>query len=604
VCDVASGQFTPTVTWDGGGGVIVTWVDDRNLGYDIYAARLDGNGSPVWGVAGVALCTSDSIMLQPTAMPDGAGGAFVLFGQYGTSAYSDVFVQHVTSLGAISSGWPTNGRSTVPDGCQGFGAIPTNDGFLLMGWIDLEGQLRALRLTGAGAIPSGWSAAGLPIGRPNNQGGVQVCPDGTGGGYLAWVQSDSVMLTRVSPGGGFAPGWSAAGTVVCSITPVSDRISVALLAGNDVMVFWVDFRSGTDLDIYAMRYTAAGVPGTGWPGNGVQVNVGPGQQGQPAAISDGAGGAVVVFRTGIDTLAAQRVNADGSIPAGWPEEGRTLTWRSNPSPSFPVEDGSNGALVAFSASAGFEDDVFGQRVGSNGAIPIGWPANGQDVCVVSSWQVDPQIVSDGSSGMIAVWTDQRDVNYQRLYAARVQSDGTVAASAALVSAAAEPGLVRLQWFSPDGAAFEAALERAEGGGEFAPIDRVRADALGHVRYEDRNVAAGRTYSYRLAVAEEGGIHYLGAVTLRVPDGLRFSLAGFLPNPAVGPPRLAYTLASSERARIDVLDPAGRRVMARELDSAPGEHVVTLDGASLGPGVYLLRLTQGSRSVVARAALVR
>jgi hypothetical protein len=94
------------------------------------------------------------------------------------------------------------------------------------------------------------------------------------------------------------------------------------------------------------------------------------------------------------------------------------------------------------------------------------------------------------------------------------------------------------------------------------------------------------------------------VTLRVPDGLRLSLAGFLPNPSVGPPRLAYTLPTSERARIEVLDTAGRRVTARELDSTPGEHVVSFDGVSLGPGVYLLRLTQGTRSVVTRAALVR
>ena len=56
-----------------------------------------------------------------------------------------------------------------------------------------------------------------------------------------------------------------------------------------------------------------------------------------------------------------------------------------------------------------------------------------------------------------------------------------------------------------------------GASAFAEIARLRAEA-GHIRYEDRGVKPGETYQYRLVVTEDGRTSYLGAVTLRVPDG--------------------------------------------------------------------------------------
>src|SRR6266540_2776348 len=79
VCDTESNQFSHTLVSDFSGGVIVAWSDDRTPAYDIYAMRLDANGNRMWPASGVALCANDSMMFQPEAVPDGAGGAFVVF---------------------------------------------------------------------------------------------------------------------------------------------------------------------------------------------------------------------------------------------------------------------------------------------------------------------------------------------------------------------------------------------------------------------------------------------------------------------------------------------------------------------------------------------
>ena len=604
ICNVVSHQVLPSAISDNSGGIIAAWTDFRDFTYDIYAGRLDGNGNPLWAPGGVALARNNGVLWQAVTMPDGANGAFVLFGQSTGSYFSDIFVQRVTSAGAISAGWPANGVSVAPGGATGFGAVPTDDGFLLMGWTDLGDQLRVVRRTGTGAVASGWTAAGLAIGRPPIDGNVRPAPDGAGGAFLCWAKADTVFLTRVTAGGAIPAGWSAAGTVVASFPAMPRRgLASALLTSGDVIVFWPDVRSGSDTDIYAKRFTAAGAAAAGWPAGGTRITSSVlVNDEEPFAVPDAAGGAVVLYAAGSDSLLAQRVTGSGTLAAGWTPSGVTLSRHSPYGASEPISDGASGALVAWSATKTTDDDLFAQRVTGAGARPAGWPDGGKAFCTATGVQNDQVIVTDGAAGLIAAWDDRRIAGQSRVFAARILTDGTVAALASLVSASAEPGIARLRWLCPDGARFEAGLERSASGGAFAEIARVHADGSGHVYYEDRDVTAGVTYRYRLAVAEAGATSYLGEVTLHVPSGSRLALAGFVPNPAVGAPRLAYALATAEPARIEVLDTAGRRVLERGVDSSPGEHVVSIE--ALGPGVYTLRLTQGSRSVTARAAIVR
>jgi len=79
------------------------------------------------------------------------------------------------------------------------------------------------------------------------------------------------------------------------------------------------------------------------------------------------------------------------------------------------------------------------------------------------------------------------------------------------------------------------------------------------------------------------------------------------NPSSGSTvRVRYALAGDGPARIELVDVAGRRVMARDLeDRASGEHAVALRPArALDPGVYFLRLTQGDASRATRFAVLK
>ncbi len=109
-------------------------------------------------------------------------------------------------------------------------------------------------------------------------------------------------------------------------------------------------------------------------------------------------------------------------------------------------------------------------------------------------------------------------------------------------------------------------------------------------------------SVSITLAEHPG----ASAAVEPPPPPSFALAGARPNPATSRSlRVEFTLPSTERAVLELLDVTGRRLAAREVGGgSPGRHAVDLArDVRLRPGLYLVRLTQGDRSLTARAAVV-
>jgi hypothetical protein len=97
----------------------------------------------------------------------------------------------------------------------------------------------------------------------------------------------------------------------------------------------------------------------------------------------------------------------------------------------------------------------------------------------------------------------------------------------------------------------------------------------------------------------------GTVAVQPPDVSPWLALAPLATPARGNIALSVTLPGDERAKLELIDVAGRRVRSRELAAgAPGRRTVRLsERGELPSGVYLVRLTQGRSAVVARIVLV-
>jgi len=83
-----------------------------------------------------------------------------------------------------------------------------------------------------------------------------------------------------------------------------------------------------------------------------------------------------------------------------------------------------------------------------------------------------------------------------------------------------------------------------------------------------------------------------------------ALAGSRPNPAIGPPALAFTLTGPFAAKLEVFDISGRSVASREVGAmGAGEHVLALE-QRMAPGLYVAVLTQSGERLTRRFVVTR
>jgi hypothetical protein len=89
-----------------------------------------------------------------------------------------------------------------------------------------------------------------------------------------------------------------------------------------------------------------------------------------------------------------------------------------------------------------------------------------------------------------------------------------------------------------------------------------------------------------------------------PNVNALSLSALHPNPARDLPPIQFTLAARAPATLELFDLSGRRLRSREVGSlSPGSHRVSFPGARLDPGLYFVRLTQGTERRSARVVVL-
>jgi len=192
-----------------------------------------------------------------------------------------------------------------------------------------------------------------------------------------------------------------------------------------------------------------------------------------------------------------------------------------------------------------------------------------------------------------------------------------AGGATLPSGATTP----VQWTTPAGVNIQsvAVLSSIDGGATWN-LDAKGLPNNGSYSWVVPSVA---TQTARVAVvlvesADESGYIVEGVLgtsgtfaiqaTTGVESGTRneFSLRTVSPSAMQQAMRVMFSLPDARPATIEVFSVSGRRVAIREVGSfGPGSHTVTLgERTTLPSGVYIVRLSQGGKSLTKRAVVVR
>ncbi len=168
VCTVAGNQGGPLAVSDGQGGAIVAWVDYRMdpIG-DLYAQHLGADGNQQWDADGVPICTLQNAQQQPTAISDGQGGIILTWWDE-RDIYSDIYAQRVNADGTPL--WQENGLPIcLAEGMQREPRIIVAENGACIFWKDyredyamvLVDHIYAQRVDQDGNIL--WEPNGLPV---------------------------------------------------------------------------------------------------------------------------------------------------------------------------------------------------------------------------------------------------------------------------------------------------------------------------------------------------------------------------------------------------------------------------------------------------------
>jgi hypothetical protein len=290
-------ELQPVLAADGAGGVICAYVTGAYAQVRAKRVNSDATYAAGWPAGGRILYSGSAGPLNgysPSAFPDGAGGAFVLW-------QTDVLtMQRVTGAGVIATGWAADGvpvtTNTGYDPATLMTLIPSGPDHVFVIWVDTSPSNAGFwiqRMHRDGAVAAGWPAAGVKFLAGSPIVGLPFS-DGAGGLFLSWYAGGTLRVTRLDANGAAVAPWPLAGTTLESLieagsVPAGGAGAVEGPSGG-LIVTWKDSREAGVPKWRARWLLADGSPDPAQP-SGSRVLFSPDYAaGLAAPLPDGNGG--------------------------------------------------------------------------------------------------------------------------------------------------------------------------------------------------------------------------------------------------------------------------------------------------------------------------
>jgi hypothetical protein len=307
VANSAGWQSRPRIVGDAHGGAYVFWAEGAANAFPSGAMRgqhFTADGRPRWGETGRQVSTESYDLSRdaPPAVQTREGDAVVAWiGVHG--ADPDVFATRVDRQGSrvwredrVVCGAPTAQRDVH--------VVAEPGDAVLIAWRDARpaSGVFAQRLDGKGRPQ--WTRDGVAVcAGAGTRTSLVACADGQGGAFLAWTDRDapwSVLATRLDARGGVGHGWPADPAPVCARSnhergqDQASSLGIVAAGPGSAMVCWTDLRipptvSFLDEASFVMRL------GRGGPA--ASPELGPGPPPAPAALDLGVPAPAFALRT-------------------------------------------------------------------------------------------------------------------------------------------------------------------------------------------------------------------------------------------------------------------------------------------------------------------
>jgi hypothetical protein len=345
----------PRVVTDGDGGAIFVWAEpnrENSGSYNIFAQRMRRSGEIAWPLNGVPIGASEHYQRGPVIVPDGCGGAIIVWQDTGPDYWTHMAAQRIDSVGTCV--WASDGLliSTTSAGEPKLASL--GDGRSIVIW-EASHRIYAQCLGQLGELP--WGQSGRAISPPEREAEKpHIVPDSNGGALVCWTDLDhQTFAQRVDSLGDLT--WSAQGIAVTTNSIDEMQLQMVPDINGGALLAWQYY----DKDVYAQKLTCEGA--LVWPAGGVRLSITAAWSLSPKLVSDGIGGAVVTWQEDleIDLVLAQRIGEDGTLL--WTPTGITVGAGGVPE---IVSDGSEGVIVSWRGTGLESTCVEAQRIDAAG----------------------------------------------------------------------------------------------------------------------------------------------------------------------------------------------------------------------------------------------
>ena len=256
----------------------------------------------------------------------------------------------------------------------------------------------------------------------------EIISDNRGGAIIAWLDfrlgNADIFIQRMDAQG--FQKWGEGGKAVCNDPGNKIHHKIIQDEESGCIVVWEDYRNGNS-DIYAQRVDSSG--NILWDSAGVAISVLPLDQEDPQIVSDGSGGAIIMWEfkqgtAGETGLYAQRINSLGQVT--WAVNGVPVV--TSPS-ATPIQnkpkitgDGAGGAVIAWIENT-LDEYISAQRINSAGIIL--WPQNGLPIITSSLDKRFQNIINVGNGEFVLCWNEEFFFNEWDLRAQKIDTTGNI-----------------------------------------------------------------------------------------------------------------------------------------------------------------------------------
>jgi uncharacterized delta-60 repeat protein len=455
ICLATGNQTLPQLTTDGAGGAIITWDESQSASIpnpNIYAQKVNTSGAVVWAANGVGVCLAASAQHSPQLVSDGINGAIITWQDPRTSNIQDIYAQRINSNG--SSLWTNDGVAVSTATFTQYSPIIINTGNgIIISWTDYRNDLSGSRndiyaqrlningtlgsIANSGMLDPTFGTGGIvttPIGSVSSIKATTVQTDGkvVVAGLSHTASNQDFGVARYNTNGTLDNTFNGTGEVITSIgagNAPDIALSIAIQGDGKIVVAGYTFNGGNS-DFSMVRYNTDGSLDNGFDGDGKLItSFGVSKNSEIFGIAIQPDGKIVaVGRAYSGTtydFALARYNTDGTPDNSFDNDGKVITPISvGDDEAHSIIIQSDGKIVLGGTSS-FANIFALARYNTNGSLDNSFDVDGIVTTSISSGDVINSIALQGDGKIVVAGKTHTGSNNDDFALARYNTNGSL-----------------------------------------------------------------------------------------------------------------------------------------------------------------------------------